>query len=113
MVSSHSIRRSISPGWVRAVREPRTPDFFDSSWIFREQDVYKRQSQYPATIKALEKLIPPYGEALQIAGHTLISDAQSAAVAITPALRDAFGPKTKLASALAGKKRAPTKEEIQ
>ena len=73
----------------------------------------RHPSQYPATIKALEKLIPPYGEALQIAGHTLISDAQSAAVAITPALRDAFGPKTKLASALAGKKRAPTKEEIQ
>lgn len=69
--------------------------------------------QYPAAIKALERLTQPFPQALQIAGYTLISDAQIAATAVAPALRDGFAPKTKLASALASKKKAPTKEDIQ
>ena len=72
----------------------------------------RHPSQYPAAIKALEKLIPPFGQALQIAGNTLISDAQSVGIAVTPALQDGFAPKTKLASALATKKKAPAKEDI-
>ena len=71
----------------------------------------RNPSQYAAAVKALEKLTPPFAQALQIAGHTLISDAQSAAVAVPATLRDNFAPKTKLASALAGRKK-PTKEGI-
>lgn len=73
----------------------------------------RHPAQYTPAIKALEKLTPPFAQALQIAGHTLISDAHSAAVTVTPALRDSFAPKTKLAAALASKKRAPTTEDIQ
>jgi hypothetical protein len=67
--------------------------------------------QYPTALRALEKLTSPFAQALQIAGNTLISDAHSAAVAATPALREAFAPKTKLGSALAGRKKA-TKEDV-
>jgi GTPase SAR1 family protein len=69
-------------------------------------------TQYVAATKALEKLTPPFAQALQIAGNTLISNARSAAVPITPALRESFAPKTKLASALAGKKKTSTKEDV-
>lgn len=72
----------------------------------------RHPAQYAAATKALEKLNPPFAQALQIAGNTLISDAQSAAVPITPALRENFAPKTKLASALAGKKKTSSKEDI-
>jgi hypothetical protein len=72
----------------------------------------RHPSQYPTALKALEKLIPPFAQALQIAGNTLISDAHSAAVAAGPALREGFAPKTRLGSALAGKKKATTKEDI-
>ncbi len=72
----------------------------------------RHPAQYAAATKALEKLTPPFAQALQIAGNTLISDAQSAAVPITAALRENFAPKTKLASALAGKKKTSTKEDV-
>ena len=72
----------------------------------------RHPGQYAAATKALEKLTPPFAQALQIAGNTLISDAQSAAVPIIPALRESFAPKTKLASALAGKKKTSIKEDV-
>ena len=73
----------------------------------------RHRSQYSITLKALEKLPAPLGQALEIAGNALISDAQSAGVPVTPDLLEAFAPKSKLASALAGKKKPPTKGNIQ
>ncbi len=73
----------------------------------------RHRSQYAAAVKALEKLTPPFAQALQIAGNTLISDAQSAGVQVSPALQDSFAPKTKFATALAGKKKAPPKDNVQ
>jgi hypothetical protein len=70
-------------------------------------------SLYGAAVKALEKLSAPYGQAVEISGNTLLSDAQANGTAIPPELLEAFAPKTKLAAALAGKKKPPVKGNIQ
>jgi len=66
-------------------------------------------SQYPTAIKALEQLASPLEEAISIAGHTLISNAQAIGTMATPDLMQRFAPKSKIASALAGKRRSPVK----
>lgn len=73
----------------------------------------RHQSQYPPAVKALEKLKSPIVQALQIAGNALISDAQSNGVPVASELIETFAPKGALASALAGKKKAPAKGNIQ
>lgn len=73
----------------------------------------RHRSLYPLALKALEKLQPPFGTALEIAGGVLISDAQSAGATVTAEILEAFAPKSKLASALSGKKKAPAKGSVQ
>jgi len=73
----------------------------------------RHASHYAPALKALEKLTPPFEEALQIVGNTLISDAQAAGASVAPELAEAFTPKTKLGSVLAGKRKPPAQGSVQ
>ncbi len=70
-------------------------------------------SQYPSSLKALEKLQVPPAQALQIAGNALISDARAAGISVAPELMKFFMPQGVLAAALAGKKKPPNSGKIQ
>jgi hypothetical protein len=73
----------------------------------------RHPSLFPAALRALEQIPSPPAEAVSIAGNTLIANAQSAAVDVTPELHEKFAPRSKLASALAPKKQSTTRGSIQ
>ncbi len=73
----------------------------------------RHQAQYPAAVKALEKLTMPLHQAVEIAANALISNAVTAGITVSRELQEAFAPKTKFSAALGGKKRAPGKGHLQ